>query len=170
MISRIGMLSMLLPGLLPAQALTEYSLGSARAATSAAPAHKASKAAGTVFQKTGGALQNAGSTKPSQRRPAPAAAQRSSSAPVEVHLTKVFEEPPPNAVFEDPSSIEQGTAYGEVIRRFGLPVMKLTTGSNQETLSYVRNGQTIDVEIREGKVAAVHGARLSERTAVVKVP
>jgi hypothetical protein len=155
MISRIAMLAAAFSGLVAAQALPEYALGAARAAAAAASAQKLSQSAGKVFEKSGGTLLGATTSKAPARRPGPAVARKAVSAPAGVDPAKVAEEPAPKAVFEDPSRIEKGMGYGEVIRRFGTPPMTLTTGPGQETLCYTSNGRAIDVQVRDGSVTAV---------------
>jgi hypothetical protein len=52
--------------------------------------------------------------------------------------------------------------YGEVIRRFGPPVLKLTVGPGEETLCYTRKDVGLDVTMRNGKVAAIQKIDRSE--------
>jgi hypothetical protein len=56
---------------------------------------------------------------------------------------------------EDPSGIQEAMEYGEILHRFGLPSLKLTTGPGEETLSYARNGLVVSAMLRNGKVATV---------------
>jgi hypothetical protein len=80
------------------------------------------------------------------RETAPAAGTQASQAPAETHAA---------VSFEDPSGIQEGMGQEEVLRRFGPPSLKLTTGPGEETFSYSRNGGTVDATLRDGKVARV---------------
>jgi len=57
--------------------------------------------------------------------------------------------------FEDPSGIQEAMGYDEILRRFGPPSAKVTSGAGQETLYYSRKDLSVDVAVRNGKVISV---------------
>ena len=158
MIRRLGMLIGVFPISLAAQATVEHALGSAHAATTAAPARKAGTAIGAAFDKLGRALQT----------PAPARPEKSTV--VVPQLASAAEPPPPSVTYEDPAGIKPGMDYAEVLRRFGPPSMKLTADSGMETLCYSGKDGGLDVQIRNGKVGAVRKTAPSAKAVLISFP
>jgi hypothetical protein len=159
MIARTGMLLLALPALLAAQAAVESGLGAARAATSAAPAQKASKAIAGALEGLTRTLQNADNPKSASQTVTTLPAGRSNtSAAIK-----------PDVSFEDPSGIEQGMESSEVVRRFGPPALRLTTAPGEETLCYSKKSLSVDVTVRNGKVTAIQKSGASDQAAA-KIP
>lgn len=136
------------PGSAAGQAIVEYSLGAARAATMAAPAKNAGKGIGAAFDRLNQAL--------GQGKAEASSAQSTAGTPGVEPAKKAAK---PAVVYEDPAGIKVGMEYAELIRRFGEPSMKITSGTGQQVLSYMTADNTIDVELRGGRVASVQGTR-----------
>lgn len=148
MFSRIALLAAAFPVLLAAQASVEHALGSAHAAAAAAPAKKVGNAIGATFDRLGRALQTP-DTKPATPQVSPDRPGRRAKAAVAPQVAPGFERPNPSVSFEDPAEIKEGIEYAELMRRFGPPAMKLTTGPGEETLCYSRKNQNLDVLVRK---------------------
>lgn len=155
--ARFGILLFALPGMLTAQAMVETAIGVSRAATSTAPAQNAGKAIGAAFGSLSRTLDpsetKAGAAKPAAAKPAAPSAKSASARP-----QKATAEPEPQVTFEDPSGIQKGMEYAEIVRRFGPPSLKLTTGPGEETLCYAKGNASVDVTMHDGKVASVQKA------------
>ncbi len=61
----------------------------------------------------------------------------------------------PAVHYEDPKLIVPGTAYGELLRRFGPATMEITTSLNTRTLSYINREATLQVDVLDGKVSVI---------------
>ena len=61
-------------------------------------------------------------------------------------------------IHEDPSRIQTGLGYEEVIRRFGPATFEVSTGPRTRTLAY----PGIDVELGDGRVTKVAAAKTQE--------
>ena len=160
MFSRIAFLVALIPGLLAAQAVTETVIGSAKAAATAAPAADAAgKVVGGAFNKLGQMLNGATAPEEKAVKTAPAPARstpRPAARSAAVQHRQAPPEPPAPAVsYEDPAGIKEGMEYDEVIRRFGSPQLKFTSGPGDEVLSYSNKDQNFDVQMRNGKVTVI---------------
>ena len=64
--------------------------------------------------------------------------------------------------YEDPSRIQPGLGYEEVIRRFGPAAFEVSTGPGTKTLAYPGKNGDIDVDLLDGKVTRVVTAKLQE--------
>jgi hypothetical protein len=156
---RVGLLLVVLPGLVTAQATVEYATGAAVAATATVPAQKAGKAIAGAFSNLNRVLQNADNsepaaqraTTPQSRRPQQSAKASTPEPQSASGAIQAKEEPS----FEDPSGIQEAMEYAEILHRFGPPSLKLTTGSGEETLNYVRKDVVVNAILRNGKVASV---------------
>jgi hypothetical protein len=152
---RLTLLFVLLSSNLIAQAVVEAAAGAARATTTAVPAQNVGKSINGAFDNLNRALQNTAKSKATTS----SAATSPASAPVPAAVMPVSVPatagPKADVTFEDPSVIQEGMEYAEVIKRFGPPSLKLTTGPDQETLCYTKNDTNVDVTVRSGKVAAV---------------
>ena len=185
--ARAGLLLVVLPGLVAAQAAVQYATGVGRAATTAVPARKAGKViVGGPFTNLTRALQNSDKSKPAARRaitPSKPAARRAITPqsrrpqkPVK-SLTLTFKpqfgpgaiQPKADPWLEDPSGIQEAMEYGEILHRFGPPSLKLTTGPGEETLSYARKDLMVSAMLRNGKVATVQKTGGADQV-VAKVP
>lgn len=173
--ARVGILLFALPGMLAAQAAVESAMGMGRAATSTVPAQKAGQAISRAFDGLGRALEPAGAkstaVKPAARSVKTTAAGPQKVAPkrAQPKVTSVSVFPPPEhpvlvpqpkpeVILEDPSGIEKGMEYAEIVRRFGPPSLTLTTGPGEETLCYAKKNASVDVTMHNGKVASVQKA------------
>ena len=67
--------------------------------------------------------------------------------------------PKPNSrTYEDPSLIQPGLEYEQLIDRFGPPLMELTTGPGMKSMMYANlDGSTRTVELLDDKVAPASG-------------
>jgi hypothetical protein len=68
--------------------------------------------------------------------------------------------------FEDPFGIQESMGYDEILRRFGPPSAKVTSGPGQETLYYSRKDLSVDVAVRNGKVTSVRKSGPAAQAAV----
>ncbi|MGA2327523.1 MAG: hypothetical protein ABSH05_14670 [Bryobacteraceae bacterium] len=132
---------------LPAQTLVEYSLGTARAAGSAAGMQGIGKATGALLDKAAKTLDTA--AKPAGTvitipKPGAAAAVKPS--------------PPP-----DPAAIKIGMQGQEVVAKFGPPAMKVSSEEG-ETWSYGGGPDEVTLTFRDGKVSAVSPAARPKET------
>ena len=157
--ARVGLLLVVLPGLVAGQAGVEYATGASRAATTAAPAQKAGKAIAGAFENLTRTLESSDNSNPAARGAATApsrsskASRKSQIGPRQAGSGAT--QPKAELSFEYPSGIQESMEYDEILRRFGPPSMKLTTGPGEETLSYVRKDLVVDVMARNGKITSV---------------
>jgi hypothetical protein len=156
--ARTAILFIALPAAMAAQAMVENAMGVSRAATSAAPAKKAGEAIGAVLGGLGRTLESADPETASSKA-TPAKATLAKPTPARPASAQSAAETRTDEVtFEDPSGIQKGMEYAEMVRRFGPPSLTLTTGPGEETLSYARKNATVGVTVRNGKVASVQKA------------
>lgn len=71
---------------------------------------------------------------------------------VAVKRSKPARRPP---TLEDPRKILPGIEYGEMVRRFGPPNMRVTDSPIRTTFSYSRQKTQVQVEVQNGKVVSV---------------
>ena len=64
--------------------------------------------------------------------------------------------------YEDPTRIQAGMSYQDVVRRFGPPSYQVATGPGAMTLAYLRKDGNVDLELRDARVIRVAGARQPE--------
>ncbi len=117
-------------------------MGAARAATTTAPASGIGKAIGGLVGST-------------DKTKTASTAGPASVTTVRVHASAAKT---PAASFEDPSGIEAGLGYAELVRRFGPPAMQITdeTGTS---LSYAGKSGIFQLQVKDGKVAAIEKPR-----------
>ena len=145
-----------LPGCLVGQAIVEHATISGGVAAVGASA----KSAARVID---GALKNLNSTLDTAAKSGHSAIARARSSSARRPLTPVAQPAkppaaaPPKIEFEDPSGIKAGMSYEELLRRFGEPAMKVSSGSGEEMLYYSRkDGQgQIPVRVSDGHVLPV---------------
>jgi hypothetical protein len=129
-----------------AQAMIEGALGASRAATTAAPA----KGVGKSLSGLAGSLDKV--------LKAGAAEQQSSSSatltPASQPVLTAANAPQPESKWEDPSGIETGVTYEDLLRRFG-PYSMVISDSTQKTLTYRGKAGYFQVRVEEGKVASI---------------
>lgn len=127
-------------GTVEAQTAVEAGLGAARAATTTAPA----AGIGKSLHGLAGSLEKTVKT------------ERQTVTRTTVHQRSDSAESAPAAApkREDPSGIEAGLSYAELVRRFGPPAMEIT-GELGTSLTYSGKAGTFQLEVRDGKVACV---------------
>ena len=150
MLSRIAVIVAVLPGLLAAQA--------------------AGKAIGATFDKMGQILQGATDIKPAQRQTRAAPGTRAKSTVAGRRSAPAVPKVVPSVSYEDPAGIQEGMEYDEVMRRFGSPAMKFTSGPGDELLSYANKDQSFDVQMRNGKVTTIQKTGGSDPSPAAKLP
>jgi hypothetical protein len=128
-------------GVASAQAMVENALLTGRSAASTAPVQGIGSALGNLEKTLQKSLGSADS------RPAPPV--------VIVSAAAVVAPAAPAVRYQDPKSIETGTVYDELIRRFGPAALEITTGPLTKTLSYVSRTGAFQVEMREDKVISI---------------
>ncbi len=148
-----------------AQAVTEYDSEISRSATTGKKANHISNEIGGVWRSLDKTLkassdEHVGSQEMSSGRTTQRAHPRSISR-------GTSGAPATAATHEDPSRIQPGISYEELLRRFGRPDFEVTTGPGTTTLSYLRkDGGTIDLELQDGKVIKVASAKPQELAVV----
>ena len=131
------------------QAVVEAGLGAAGAATAAGPA----KGIGKSMSGLSVALDKAFKQGQRVSDEQPLAATTAKPAAKTLSTTaSASPEPPPN--WEDPSGVEAGLGYEELVRRFGPPTMAITNSAGR-SLTYQGKDGVFLVEVRDGVVAAI---------------
>ena len=142
------------------QAVTEYDSEISRSATTGNKANHISNEIGGVWRSLDKTLKassedHIGSRETSSGR----TTQRAHPRSISRGASRV---PATAATHEDPSGIQPGISYGELLRRFGRPDFEVTAGPGTMTLSYLRKDGTIDLELQGGKVIKVASAKPQE--------
>jgi hypothetical protein len=157
------------------QAMVDYGLGVAAAGAAAAPGQAAGRALGGIFlnlQKTLNSTSEAAMTPSSAAAPAPAQTRRGArtaqpGAAVRRQANSEPAEPPqPAVVYEDPGGITVGMERAELLSRVGEPAMKITAAAGRESMTYQVKDRSIELELRDGKVASVQSKTRSRQPAV----
>jgi hypothetical protein len=139
-------------GTASAQAVLEYGLGASRAATTTAPAAGIGKSMSGLAGSVDKALKAAGKQS-SETQPAAAAATATSTGAKTP--TTVAEAPPaPTPNWEDPSGIEPGLDYEELVRRFGPSAMAITDGT-ERSLTYRGKDGMFQLKVLDGAVKSI---------------
>jgi hypothetical protein len=131
------------------QAVVETGLGAARAAAAAGPAKGIGKSISGLSVavdkalKPGQPVSNAQPLASSTAKPADKTTSTSASA-------SAASQPD----WEDPSGVEPGLGYEELVRRFGPPAMAITN-SAERSLTYRGKDGVFQVEVRNGAVATI---------------
>ena len=150
------------PELLPAQAFVEYGLATAGSGVAGAPGQRANRAISGVFSSLTKTLDAA----KEGAAAVPPPAQPSGPATASVAPKRAA----PAVTYEDPAGIREGMEQAELLRRFGPPAMQITTGAGQESLTYAARDRSVEVEIRNGKVASVATkTKPKQQSAVVRL-
>jgi hypothetical protein len=141
-----------------AQAVTEYGSMASKSATVAKRANNISNSIGGVWGSLDRTIksQDRGS---SEGTPAGRTAQRT---PVRSKRRSGPGTRSAAIIHEDPSHIQPGLGYEEVIRRFGPASFEVSTGPGTKTLAYPGKNGGIDVELLDGKVIHVAAAKTQE--------
>ena len=140
---------LVMTGTAAGQAAVEYGLGAAHAATGAAPA----KGIGKAMSGLAGSLDKA--VKAGQQgSDAQAGAAATTNTTAKTLSPSTRTPPPPVPNWEDPSGIQTGLSYGELVRRFGPAAMEITDDLGK-SLTYSGKAGAFQLEIRDGKVTSV---------------
>lgn len=124
----------------------------------------------------GGALKNLDSTLDTagkKQRAVTAPAQSSAAqpgTPVPSPAKQKSADPPKTAkVYEDPLGIKAGMSYAELLRRFGEPSMKITSGDGEQFYYSRRDGRgQAEVRVVDGEALSVDAGGKRPETAVVE--
>jgi hypothetical protein len=137
-----------------AQAVTEYGSMASKSATVGQRANNISKSIGGVWGRLDKTIksQDPGSSGSSQGTSQSRTAQRT---PVRSRRRNTRTAA---TIHEDPSRIQTGLGYEEVIRRFGPATFEVSTGPRTRTLAY----PGIDVELVDGRVTKLAPAKTQE--------
>ena len=155
----IAIVLFILPVTAAAQAAVEAAAVTAGSVTTAAPAQKVGQGIAGAFDKLNRTLESVGQPKSETRTNTASPASRRPQAAAVAPKPLPKPEPKVEVSYEDPSKIEQGMDSAAVAQRFGPPTLKMTTGPEQETLCYLtKDGVSIDVTVRSGKVTAIQKA------------
>jgi hypothetical protein len=131
------------------QTAVEAGMGAARAATTTAPAKGIGKSmsgfAGSLDKAVRGGQQ--GSGRPSEGKAAARTTAETLSTPAKGAL-------PAGPSREDPSGIQTGLSYQELVRRFGPPAMEITSELGT-SLTYSGKSGLFQLEVRDGKVVSI---------------
>lgn len=131
------------------QATVESGLGAARAAGAAGPAKGIAKSMSGLSVALDKAL------KPGQPASDEQPLAATTSKPqAKTPSTSAAASPAPSPNWEDPSAVQPGLGYQELVRRFGPPAMAITD-SAESFLTYRGKDGAFQIEVRDGVVAAV---------------
>ncbi|MGD0000857.1 MAG: hypothetical protein ABSE21_12230 [Bryobacteraceae bacterium] len=188
MFLRIGLVSMALSACLAAQGIVEHSLGVATGAAAAGAAQRLGKTVGEKIEKISETLptppprtlkpltaivpgasraSTAASSASATRATPPAAA--GGATPALVPSTPASASPSAPAIsYEDPAGIQEGMDYAQLLQRFGPPSMKYSSTAGEQTLCYTRPDHSLDVQLRDGKVAAIRRSGESSDTVILR--
>jgi hypothetical protein len=138
------------------QAVVETGLGAARAATTAGPAKGIGKSISGLS-----ALDKA--LKPGQPVSDEQTPASTTAKPADKTTAKPADKTTPTSAstsaasqpnWEDPSGVEPGLGYEELVRRFGPPAMAITNAA-ERSLTYRGKDGVFQVEVRDGAVTAI---------------
>lgn len=145
-------------GTASAQTMVEYGLGASRAATTTAPANGIGKSLSGLAGSLDKAIKAAGAQN-SETKPAAATATATKATatvkePLTTPTTSVDNVPVPAPSWEDPSGIDSGLGYDELIRRFGPSSMAITDGT-EKMLTYRGKDGMFQVRVQDGTVRSI---------------
>jgi hypothetical protein len=158
-----------LEGILAGQVILESALGASRATTTKAPAARTRKAIGGIVgsldkvMKTGQEAADSGSPGASR------GTGTDPTAPVEQIIVWTPAPTPavPARIYEDPKGIRAGMDSEELIRRFGPPALEVFGASSGRTLTYSGKSGTIQLELRDEKVALLGPMNRQQATVIL---
>ena len=149
----LAVLLLAIPATLAGQAMTEAAVVSGASAAGASSAGEAGKSIAGAFENLNRVLQKSDASKAAAGGSTAVISGASKTEVAKAASGDAAKKPAP--AFEDPSGIREGMASAEVLRRFGPPALKLTTGEGEENLAYRMKDLRVDVVMREGAVASV---------------
>jgi hypothetical protein len=188
MFLRIGVICMALSACLAAQGIVEHSLGTAAAAATAGAAQRLGKTVGETISKIGDTLPtppprtvkplteivpgasrgSAAASSASATRATPPAAADGATLALVPSTPASASTSTPAVSYEDPAGIQEGMDNAELLRRFGPPSMKYSSTAGEQTLCYTRPDHSLDVQLRDGKVASIRRSAQSADTVVLR--
>ena len=163
--SLIAFAVVFLAGRIPAEAQAAAEAGIAAGASSIATAgaRTVSESIGSLLRKLDETLKPAGKAATEDTGPSaesPTAKPAVTSRPTRKVASRRKPLPPvpvkaPAPSYEEATHIPTGITYEGLLRRFGPPALEISSGSNQQTMSYVSKSGIVQVELRSGSVVAV---------------
>ncbi len=157
---KLSLIVAIAPALMPAQALVEYGLAAAAAGNAGAASHSVGNAIGGIMTSLSKSLDSAGES-------AAAAPASFTAAKTGASAKAASAQPKPAIVYEDAAGIQPQMERAEMVRRFGEPSMNITAGPGRESMIYASKAGTVEVEVRDGKVATVQCKATPKQSAVV---
>jgi hypothetical protein len=142
-----------------AQAVTEYDSEISKSVTTGRKANRISNEIGGVWRSLDKTLKTSQEPSSSQETPPVRTTQRSRGRSISRRASRTL---PAAAPHEDPSGIQPGISFAELVRRFGRPDFEVTDSTGATTLSYLRKDGTIDLELQDGNVIKVGSAKPQE--------
>jgi hypothetical protein len=146
-------LGLMTAGPAAAQAAAEAGLGAARAATTTAPAAEAGKAFNGLAASLDKALK-AGQ----QSSAAPPVTATSVGSTAKTPLSAQMAAIPAAAKWADPSGIEKGIRYDDLIHQFGPPALEISSEDGR-SLTYKGKDGTYRIEVQDEKVTAIRAPK-----------
>jgi hypothetical protein len=145
------------------QAVVEAGLGAAGSATAAA----SSRSVGNAISGLAGSLDKAikagqqdsdappaASSTVAPGKAVPAAKTPSSSSPLSPSSHTAHAAAPPAPKWEDPSGIQAGLSYAELVRRFGPPALEIS-GETGRSLTYAGKDGTFRLDVVGDQVTSI---------------
>jgi hypothetical protein len=147
---------LVMAGTASGQAVLEYGLGASRAATSTAPAAGLGKSISGLAGSLDKAVKAAGKQGSEKQPAAPTTAAVAAQPPSVTPSTAVDPPPVPSPApnWEDPSGIEPGLNYDDLVHRFGPSSMAITDGVEQ-SLTYRGKDGMFQVKVQDGTVKSI---------------
>jgi len=147
---------MIMTGTAAGQAAVESSVVAAGVSTAAAPASGiggAISGLAATFEKAVSAGQQGSDAQSVVMTTAGTAVKHSATAArTRVRSTRIPPAPAPK--WEDPSGIQAGLSYGEMVRRFGPPALEIV-GDVGRSLTYSGPNGAFQIEVRDEKVTSI---------------
>jgi hypothetical protein len=188
MFLRIGLISMALSACLAAQTIVEHSLGTAATAATAGATQRLGNSVGDKLKRIGEALPaspskmvqpltvkgpaanraSAAASSASATRATPPAAADGATLALVPSIPASASPSAPAVSYEDPAGIQEGMDYAQILQRFGPPSMKYSSTAGEQTLCYTRPDHSLDVQLRDGKVAGIRRSGESSDTVILR--
>jgi hypothetical protein len=145
-------LGIITSGTAAGQATVEAGLGAARAATTTAPARGIGDAVSGLAASLDKIVKAGQDSDAKSNGVTAVETIRYSSTAAKTRSRSTSKSPAPN--WEDPSGIQAGLAYGEMVRRFGPPALEITDEDGR-ALTYSGKNGAFQVLVRDDKVASI---------------
>jgi hypothetical protein len=151
------LLGLAMAGTASGQAVVEYGLGASRAATTTAPAKGLGKSMSGLAGSLDKAIKAAGKQGPVEQ-PTAATTTATPAAKTTSAVAAIPPVPVPAPTWEDPSGIETGLKYDEMVSRFGPSAMAITDGV-ERLLTYRGKDGMFQVTVQDGTVKSIEKPR-----------